>query len=117
MSEMFGRLGLSDDDSAEAFHTFSSYVIGAVIFAATRVVANEQLGRSGEGNATISGASAALAPPHPASSRGRAMEAMVDVSVRDPQLDEDLFAHGLRRLLASFAATAAPRTGGPPIEA
>ena len=104
LAYVFGRMGLTGDDAGRAFHAFSSYVLGTVIFAATRAVANEQLGPSPTGEVAAADASPGEAHSKrgPQGERRQAMEDMVDLSVRDPDRDEELFADGLRRLMNSF---------------
>ena len=96
---VFERLGLERDEAAVSFYAYSSFVIGTVLFSATRRIANEQLGingkrargRSGRGRRTGDDARVAL-------------EDAVDLPARDPALDEELFAAGVRRLVQSFVA-------------
>ena len=86
------RLGLEGEQAAVCFHAYSSYALGAALFAAVRIAAHEQLGAVGVG-----------APPGdvpaPRTATIEAMAAMMDLSVTDPQRDEDLYVAGLRRLL------------------
>lgn len=107
MALIFERLGLHGEAAAEAFHTYSSFVIGAVIFAATRMLANEQLGQP---EAPASGADGPALTANYRSGHAatrEALRAMTDISVRDPKHDEELFADGIRRLIMSFRGTAA----------
>jgi AcrR family transcriptional regulator len=48
LAGVFERLGLRDADARVAFHTYTSFTIGSVLFAATRRVANEKLGIAGK---------------------------------------------------------------------
>jgi AcrR family transcriptional regulator len=93
------RLGLERDEAALSFYAYSSFVIGTVLFSATRRIADEQLGISrkrGRGR--------------PRRRRGtgdearEALEDAIDLPARDPALGEELFAAGLRRLVRSFVA-------------
>jgi TetR/AcrR family transcriptional regulator, tetracycline repressor protein len=81
LASLFERLGLEGEHAATAFHTYSSFMIGAVLFAAARRGANEELGERSENGGY-----------------GRFDEVML-VSVADPARDEELFAEGLRRLI------------------
>jgi AcrR family transcriptional regulator len=107
MSEMLGmlavvfeRLGLRGEDAGVSFYTYASFTIGTVLFAATRQVANEQLGiaRKRAGTRRRRGRTK---PPE--DDTRAALDDAIDLPSRDPALDEDLFAAGLRRLIESFA--------------
>jgi AcrR family transcriptional regulator len=69
LANVLERMGLEGDRAAAARHTYSSFMIGAVLFAAARRAAGEQL---------------------------------QNVKGTDPENDEELFAEGLRRLVASL---------------
>ncbi|MCZ4498711.1 MAG: regulatory protein TetR [Marmoricola sp.] len=99
MATLFETLGLEGEEAAAAFHSYSSFMIGAVLFAADRKAANEQLVDESDG-----------APPPIVSTTdqsGSALRAAFDVvmnlSVTDPDQDEVLFERGLRRMVAGFA--------------
>jgi hypothetical protein len=82
-----------------SFHTYASFTIGAVLFAATRRVANEQLGIAGKlSRPRPRGGDA----PKPQAGARRALDDAIDVPATDPARDEELFAAGLRRLIQSF---------------
>ena len=104
MAVIFERLGLRSEDAAAAFHTYASYVLGAVIFAATRNLANEELHASPAGDmaAAASFTTADLTPAEEYTQTRLALDYVMGVSVSDPQHDEDLFALALRRLVNSF---------------
>ena len=111
MANVFGRMGLDRDEAAASFHTYASYTLGAVLFAATRRITNEQLLSEG----------AAAAPPgryraDPAGTAGgqrdtgapstgllQTLDEMIDLSVVDPERDGKLFADGLRRLVTTMS--------------
>jgi AcrR family transcriptional regulator len=105
MANVFARMGLDDNEAAASFHTYASYTLGAVLFAATRRITNEQL--------LVDGAAGLPADPvgpidgHPvADAPGtvmrQALDEMIDLSIVDPDRDGKLFAEGLRRLIARF---------------
>lgn len=100
LANLFERLGLTGDAAGEAFHAYASYTIGAIVFAATRRLANEQL----ELTPTARRAADRSRP-----STRSALEAMMDVSVADPAHDEAVFANGLRSYLHSLQHTAGTR--------
>jgi AcrR family transcriptional regulator len=93
LAEVFERLGLRGEDASVSFHTYASFTIGAVLFAATRRVANEKLGIAGKEGQKPSG--------HPS------LDDAIEIPATDPARDEELFAAGLRRLVQSF-----PSAGG-----
>lgn len=96
---VFERLGLKRDDAAVSFYAYSSFVIGTVLFSATRRIANEQLGISRKRGRGQSG------KRRGAGDDARvALEDAIDIPARDPALGEELFAAGLRRLVRSFVA-------------
>lgn len=113
MAALFERLGLSGDDAGMAFHGYASFMIGAVLYAADNRTANEQLAAGGEDPR-------ARFRPHPAGAGAersgdltqRALESVTEISITDPQRDEELFVIGLRRLIQSL--TVVPSTSSAP---
>jgi AcrR family transcriptional regulator len=99
LAVVFERLGLRGEEASVSFHTYASFTIGAVLFAATRRVANEQLGIAGRPGRP--GRRSGDAPKPQADAR-RALDDAIDVPATDPARDEELFAAGLRRLIQSF---------------
>lgn len=108
MASVFERMGMTPEQASEAFHAYSSYTVGSTLFAATRRVANEQLARAGTtvGERFRSDPDPALARLSRPETRA-ALDAVVDLSTIDPDRDEELFAHNLRRLIESFATSPA----------
>ena len=101
MGSMFERLGLDGDDAAAAFHTYSTFMIGAVLFAAARKTANDQL--AADASDSYPPVRFESGPAAGADGRTRSsIDAVIDVSVSDPERDEELFVLGLRRLVASL---------------
>lgn len=104
LANLFERLGLEGERAAAAFHTYSSFMIGAVLFAAARRAANEELiERNGDGERE--GFYTALDPAiarRSSESTRASFEAVMEVSNVDPARDEELFADGLRRLVESL---------------
>jgi AcrR family transcriptional regulator len=102
MSGVFEKLGLSGEDAAAAFHIYAAFMIGSVLFTASRKAANEQLAaETGEVRFRVE---------HTPETEQRSSEqtrAAIDetmaLAVADPVADEQLFAEGLRRLVASLA--------------
>ena len=88
LAVVFERLGLQGEDASVSFHTYASFTIGAVLFAATRRVANEKLGIAGKRRQQRS--------------TGSPLDDAIDIPATDPARDEELFAAGLRRLIESF---------------
>ena len=117
MTNVFQRLGLDADEAAASFHSYASFTIGSTLFAATRHITNEGAEaeesedssaerfrsdrRPGSGGADSgsNGSGSASDGIH------QALDEMMDVSVTDPQRDEELFVQGLRRLIAGFTST------------
>ena len=113
MANVFERLGLDADDAAESFHSYASFTIGSTIFAATRHITNEAADTEKSGGPPTErfrsdrGSRPGGAGNNNRSGPGRegihhALDEMMDVSVTDPQRDEELFVQGLRRLIAGF---------------
>ncbi len=104
MGTLFERLGLDGEDAATGFHTYSSFMIGAVVFAAARKTANDQLAADASREYPAGRFESKPAPGRPGASEGTRLEIddLVAVSVTDPDRDEELFALGLQRLVESF---------------
>jgi AcrR family transcriptional regulator len=110
MTNVFERMGLDDDEAAESFHAYASFTLGAVLFAATRRITNEELIADGSARLPAERYRADPVEPidgHPATGAPRAvmrqaLDEIIDLSVVDPDRDGKLFAEGLRRLIASF---------------
>jgi AcrR family transcriptional regulator len=107
MANLFERLGLEGEEAANAFHSYSSFMIGSVLFAAARRAANEQLAAEAGDDPE----SRFQAVPTPSAARRsaertrRSLDAAVEVSAVDPGRDEKLYAEGLRRLVESLTRT------------
>jgi len=99
MADLLERLGLRGEDAAVAWHSYASFMIGAVLFAAERLSADEQSARDrGADNQHRHYAD----PIDPSVSNGLSIESVMDLSFDDPALDEALFERGLRRLIEGF---------------
>ena len=99
MTHLFVRMGLEGEQAALAMHSYSSFAVGAVLFAAARIAANEGL------LAGAPGGRFHAAPPEPGAPEGAtraAIDQVMDVSIADPVRDEELFVEGLRRLIKSL---------------
>jgi AcrR family transcriptional regulator len=107
MANVFERLGLDGEEAAAAYHAYSSFMIGAVLFAANRRTANTELSRQLDGEWSPTYAT----PDHPepgqwSSEQTRAaFDDVMSLSVTDPDRDEVLFEHGLRRMVAGFTGS------------
>jgi AcrR family transcriptional regulator len=105
MANVFERLSLEGDHAARCFHSYASFMIGAVLFAADRVSANERLepGTGADADNALLHAAHTSGADRPSSERTRlSIDAVMDLSVVDPARDEELFVEGLRRLVQSF---------------
>src|SRR5262249_3567534 len=95
---VFERLGLEGEEAAVSFYAYASFTIGMVLFAATRRIANPQLGIGGNrGRARRD-----RGGRRTGDDTRIALDDAIDLPSRDPRLDEELFAAGLRRLVQSF---------------
>jgi AcrR family transcriptional regulator len=106
MANLLERLGLTGEAAAEAFHAYTSFMIGSVLFAASRLVANEELEvRKGDRRATPF---VVDYPPgvdrRSSDETRRAFDTMMDLSKVDPDGDEALYIKGLGRLVDSLIA-------------
>ncbi len=105
MASIFSRLGLEGERAAIAFHGYASFMIGAVLFAAERLGANEQLTRR---QRTIGSSGRfprqASSPSSDKQTATLSIDDVMEVSIVDPERDEELFALGLRRLIRSLVA-------------
>ena len=99
MANLFERLGLDREEAAACFHTYASFMIGAVLFTATRKVADEQLAAPGSNLLRFRSRAGATTSRRSNREMRRAMDEVMDL---DDQHDEELFARGLRRLVDSF---------------
>jgi AcrR family transcriptional regulator len=95
MGDLFTRMGLDGERGGVAFHAYSTFMIGSVLFAAGRQAADERLTRSGSPTRARTDNS----DPDPTR---QALEEMMDLSSADPVRDERLFEDALRRLVASL---------------
>ena len=103
MGDLLGRLGLTPEEAASAFHSYASFTIGSVVFSAMRRITNEEFDAArptgepageGDGEAGDGG-------PADGAMRRRLIE-VVSVSTDDPDRDEALFLEGLTRLVSTF---------------
>jgi AcrR family transcriptional regulator len=104
LASVFERLGHPGDDAAARFHTYASLTLGSTMFAAARLNASDDLDLSKEGNKPGRFRSEPdQGTPSRASEETRtAIDSVVDVSVFDPERDEQMYVEGIRRLIASF---------------
>jgi AcrR family transcriptional regulator len=110
MTNVFERMGLDDDEAARSFHAYASFTLGAVLFAATRRITNEELMADGAARFPaeryradpVEPIEGHLAAGDPRAVMRQALDQIIDLSVEEPDRDAKLFAEGLRRLIASF---------------
>jgi AcrR family transcriptional regulator len=95
MAAFFERLGLEGDEAAAAFYAYATFMLGSILFAATRLIANEQLG---EGGAAHTEHTEEMAR-HSGEETRRSLDHVIGVSVTDPAEDEELFVRALRGLV------------------
>lgn len=105
MANIFTRLGLEGHRAAIAFHSYATFMIGAVLFAAERMGANEQLIQRQGGDTPLGRFRRKGQHPVPAQTIPElSIDDVMEVSITDPDRDEELFALGLRRLIRSLLA-------------
>lgn len=105
LANVFERLGYPGKEAAGRFHTYASYTLGAVLFAAARLSANEELEKARVEGAEPEGFHSEPDPEdaaHSSEATRISLDAVMEVSAVDPDRDEQLFADGLRRLIKSF---------------
>jgi len=99
MAAIFERLELEGDAAAAAFYAYGTFMLGSILFAATRLIANEQL--AGRGGAVRTEHTPAMARRSGDATR-RSLDHVLAVSVTDPGEDEELFVGALRGLVAGL---------------
>lgn len=106
MANVLKDLDVEDEEAARAFHSFASFMVGAVLLAAERKAADEQLElAAGSKRRRSDGGRTSAVGPNPRKRAPLSIEHIVDLSTTDPALDEALFEEGLRRLVKSFSPT------------
>jgi AcrR family transcriptional regulator len=105
MGNLFRRLIEDPDEAAAAFHSYAAFMIGSVLFTATRLLTDEQLaleaGKRGEANAPELATAAGPGEPEEEAIHA-ALDRLVTLTESDPAGDEELFVRGLRRLVRSL---------------
>lgn len=97
MAVLFESLNLEGDDAAEAFYAYGTFMLGSILFAANRLIANEQFAE-GKRGAFQTEHTAPMARRSGDQTR-RALDHVMGVSVADPHEDEALFVSALRTLV------------------
>ena len=108
MASLLERIGLEGESAAAAFHSYTSFMVGSVLFAAARAKANEQLTGSPHGDPEMSFRaehSPEVARRSSETTR-EAIDRMMELSSVDPARDEELYARGLHRLVESLSSAA-----------
>jgi AcrR family transcriptional regulator len=95
MAALFEGLELEGDAAAGAFYAYGTFMLGSILFAATRMIANEQLGEGGPVSTEHTPAMARRS----ADATRRSLDHVIAVSVTDPAEDEELFVDALRTLV------------------
>jgi AcrR family transcriptional regulator len=104
MANLFERIGLEGEQAAAAFHSYTSFMIGSVLFAASRAGANEQLSGDphGDPDQSFQTEHTPGAARRSSESTRLSIDKMMELSAVDPARDEELYARGLRRLVDSL---------------
>jgi AcrR family transcriptional regulator len=98
MAVLFERLDLEGDDAAAAFYAYGTFMLGSILFAANRLIANEQLADHGEGGAVHTDHTPGIRRRSGEATR-RSLDHVIAVSVTDPAEDEELFVGAIRGLV------------------
>jgi AcrR family transcriptional regulator len=105
LANVFERIGLEGKAAAVAFHAYSSFMLGSVLFAAARTTTNANLDLDTPGPEPFrTDPSPGFAALSSKETRVE-MDAMMELSATDPAHDEELYIDGLRRLIVSLTAT------------
>ncbi|MBF6621044.1 MAG: TetR/AcrR family transcriptional regulator [Patulibacter sp.] len=100
MANLFERLGLTGTRFEEAFHGYSSFVLGNIVLVAARNTAWTR--RPEEQSLPYAPAYDAEARSFSSDDGRRRINAIMSLSAVDPERDEQLFAQGLRRVIAGL---------------
>jgi AcrR family transcriptional regulator len=113
MAPLLERLGLTGEEAGVAFHNYATFMVGAVLYAADNRTANEQLDDEGDPKSRFSSPPEGAWTEHSSDGTRLALETVTDVSIADPARDEELFLHGMRRLVDSLMTRrpGSPRRG------
>jgi AcrR family transcriptional regulator len=95
MAVLFEGLELEGDEAGAAFYAYGTFMLGSILFAATRMIANEQLT---EGGAVRTEQTPGMARRSGAETR-HSLDHVMAISVTDPDEDEELFVNAVRRLV------------------
>ncbi|HEX3737552.1 MAG TPA: TetR/AcrR family transcriptional regulator [Solirubrobacterales bacterium] len=104
MANLLERIGLEGEAAATAFHAYSSFMLGSVLFAAARRVANDDLDLGAADRRPFRTDHAPELARQSSEKTRLAMDAMMEISATDAARDEELYVRGLRRLIASLTA-------------
>jgi len=105
VANVFERFGLKGEAAAEAFHAYGSYTFGTALFNANRIAANAELDISRVEIDRLEQFRSESAPEVAQLSSVEtrtAIDGVMDLSMVDPERDEELFAMGLRQLIESM---------------
>ena len=103
MASLFEGMGMSSEEAGRAFHSYATFMVGAVLFAAANKTANEQLASAARLRAERFHIEPSERVASHSSEETRAeIEEMMELAIEDPQRDEDLYVEGLRKLIESL---------------
>jgi AcrR family transcriptional regulator len=111
LASVFEAMGMSPEEAAAAFHSYATFMVGAVLFAAFNRTANELLAaevRNRPGRFRTPPSERALR--HSTEKTRDELDRMMELAIRDPQRDEEMFTDGLRRLIESLAVRRGPHS-------
>jgi AcrR family transcriptional regulator len=99
MAVLFESLELEGDDAAEAFYAYGTFMLGSILFAANRMIANEQLAERGEAPGPFNTEHSEQMAKRSGAATRSSLDHVMGVSVTDPDEDEELFVNALRTLV------------------
>jgi len=115
LASVFEAMGMSPEEAAAAFHSFATFMVGAVLFAAANRTANELLAsevRTRPGRFRTPPSERAVR--HSTEKTRDELDHMMELAILDPQRDEEMFTDGLHRLIESLATRRGPRSSRKP---
>lgn len=114
LASIFEAMGLTPEEAGAAFHAYATFMIGAVLFAAGNRSVNEQLVAEGRlRTGPFHTDPTERARTHSSAPTRAELDHMMELSVIDPERDEELYVAGLRRLVLSLAGAGGPAPAKP----
>jgi AcrR family transcriptional regulator len=99
MAVLFEGLDLDGDEAAAAFYAYGTFMLGSILFAANRLIANEQLAERDGGAGAVRIEHTEAIKRRSGEATRRSLDHVISVSVTDPDEDEQLFVRAVRGLV------------------